>query len=315
MNYYDVVRAPEARNPMYGKTHVFKVPFRMAIVGSSGSGKTNTLLSILDAMPDTFVRVILCVKSADEPLYNLLRQKMTPEQLMILENGEIPNIKDISLPDTQTKKSCATRFQPQLVIFDDLCLKKDQNAISEYFIRARKSNISCCYISQSFFKIPREARQQLGYIIIKKNAIMSDFARILKETGVPLKLEQLVRLYHEATQRFEDFFLIDTSEGQVYKTFSLTPMATSPIIEDAIIQRPPEDLQWLREDSVNKFVEILKEQNLNGEFDVRDLYMSYKDFVEKNHLQLTAKTRFGVILGKHFDSRRVNNKKTYFITS
>ena len=43
----------KSHNPHFDIHHI-KIPFRMLIIGSSGSGKTQTLLSLIYKMPDTF---------------------------------------------------------------------------------------------------------------------------------------------------------------------------------------------------------------------------------------------------------------------
>ena len=56
-------------NPHYDK-HRIKVPFRMLIVGASGTGKTSTLLNLIRAMPDTFSKICVITKCKNEALYS-----------------------------------------------------------------------------------------------------------------------------------------------------------------------------------------------------------------------------------------------------
>jgi ABC-type lipoprotein export system ATPase subunit len=64
----------ESHNPHFDKHHI-KVPFRACIVGSSGAGKTSTLLTLISLMPDTFEKIVIVTKNKDEPLYNFLYEK------------------------------------------------------------------------------------------------------------------------------------------------------------------------------------------------------------------------------------------------
>ena len=41
------------------------------------------------------------------------------------------------------------------MIFDDLLLEK-QNKCESYYIRGRHSNVDCFYLSQNYFKLPRQ---------------------------------------------------------------------------------------------------------------------------------------------------------------
>ena len=42
-----------------------------------------------------------------------------------------------------------------LMVFDDLLLEK-QNACEKYYVRGRHSNVDCFYLSQNYFKLPRQ---------------------------------------------------------------------------------------------------------------------------------------------------------------
>jgi len=41
------------------------------------------------------------------------------------------------------------------MVFDDLMLEK-QNKCEAYYIRGRHSNVDCFYLSQNYFKLPRQ---------------------------------------------------------------------------------------------------------------------------------------------------------------
>ena len=73
-NYYEVMNKKyhlKNHNPNY-EIHHIKVPFRMLIVGNSGSMKTNTLLNLLNIMTGTFESIFYITKNKDEPLLNFL---------------------------------------------------------------------------------------------------------------------------------------------------------------------------------------------------------------------------------------------------
>ena len=60
-----------------------------------------------------------------------------------------------------------------LMIFDDLLLEK-QNKCESYYIRGRHSNVDCFYLSQNYFKLPRQTiRENANFICLfsqdKKN--------------------------------------------------------------------------------------------------------------------------------------------------
>jgi hypothetical protein len=102
----------QTHNPHFDKHHI-KVPFRACIVGSSGSGKTSTLLSLISLTPDTFSKIVIVTKNKDEPLYSFLYDKTGGEDgiLKILEPDKdgIPDINRELSPETNS-----------LLVFDNL---------------------------------------------------------------------------------------------------------------------------------------------------------------------------------------------------
>ena len=96
-----------------------------------------------------------------------------------------------------------------LVVLDDLVLAKDQSRIENYYIRARKLNVSVIYISQSYFRIPKIIRQNLSYLVLLKLSGNRELNLILSEGGLGLCREQLLSLYNYATTEKFNALVID----------------------------------------------------------------------------------------------------------
>jgi GTPase SAR1 family protein len=192
--------------------HGITVPFRMLIIGASGSGKTNWLLELIHRMSGTFTNIVVCLRSKDEPLYNYLESKIKEglEFYEVQSSTDIPNLDDLE-PQT-------------LIVFDDLISagKDVQTKIAEYYIRARKKQVSCIYISQSYFAIPKIIRQQANYIVLKKINSSKDLTLILKEFPLDIKIEELKRIYAEASKGIEQFLLIDINKNEFRKNWEVT---------------------------------------------------------------------------------------------
>lgn len=198
-------------NPNFEK-HGLKLPFRMLICGNSGAGKTQTLLNILYNMGSTFQNIIIITKNKDEPLYNFMEDKLGDQGLRILEGiDNAPNLDDLD-KDEQT-----------LIVMDDLVLEKNQSALENYFIRARKLNCSLIYISQSYYRVPRIIRQNLNYLIIKQLSSLKDLYRIMSEYSLGVDKTQLADMYKSSTATKQDFLLIDMDtdpENRFRKNFN-----------------------------------------------------------------------------------------------
>lgn len=191
-------------NPSYDKCKI-KHPFRMAIVAQSGGGKTTVITDLIYRMQNTFGLIVLCIKHADEPLYNYLRSKVKPESIEVYENGEVPPVNRYKDFDGQV-----------LIIFDDLVNegRKTQDAIKEYFIRGRKGcknnqGISMAYLSQSYYGIQKMIRIQCNYIILKKLNSTKDLNMIMKDFSLGLEKDYLIELYKFCTDDMGSFLLVD----------------------------------------------------------------------------------------------------------
>ena len=96
-----------------------------------------------------------------------------------------------------------------LVVFDDLVLTKDQSRIANYYIRARKLNCSVCYLSQSYFSIPKIIRQNCTYLVLLKLSGARELNLILAEGGLGIDKNELLRIYKEATAEKFSPLIID----------------------------------------------------------------------------------------------------------
>lgn len=202
----------EYNNPHYD-IHGFEVPFRACICGGSGTKKGSTLLNIIEKMPDTFNKVILCIPNSDEPLYNWAERTLG-DLLEIYQGIEnIPQIEDLE------------DYGSVLIIFDDFVCntEREQTLIKEYFMRSRKGSdgISCIYITQSFFDTPSFVRKQLSDLVLKKLSDSRDLSEILRRCSIGNK-ELLVEIYRVCTDNPDDFLMIhmkQPSENMFWKSF------------------------------------------------------------------------------------------------
>jgi ABC-type dipeptide/oligopeptide/nickel transport system ATPase component len=123
----------KSHNPHYDKHHI-KLPFRLLICGSSGSGKTQTLLSLLYNMPNTFENIFITTKNKDEPLYNYLEEKLGKKGLKITEG--IDKLPDLDKLDKETQT---------LIVMDDLVGEKNQKPMEDYFLSKKEERFPCLY--------------------------------------------------------------------------------------------------------------------------------------------------------------------------
>lgn len=221
INFYDLVHKKHKKkyhNPTYGKAHYFNIPFRMIIAGSSGSQKTLTLLNIIHRMPDTFEKIIICIKTINEPLYLHLIENIPTNLIEVYESDKKNGV--VNIPSVDNYKNTNQQI---LIVFDDLMLedKKTQQKIAEYYIRGRKigGGISCVYISQSYYRIPKTIRINCNYLILKTLSSTRDLNMVMSDTSLSLTKKELNAVYKDATKEQGGFLLIDLDHNKFYKNF------------------------------------------------------------------------------------------------
>jgi len=208
INFYEHVKSEKVINPGFA-SHGIKVPFRMLMAAPSGSGKTNALCNLILTLDKTFHEILVCVKSADEPLYRLLGDRLE-QNVHFFEDGEVPPIGDFSIKDHKTGKLKRIDKLQRLMIFDDLILDRSANrAAAEYYIKARKLGFSLCYIGQSYYQIPKMVRDNCQYFVLGRNLLKKDLRMILTVFPTEMSLEQFSQLYNELTAEPLDVINID----------------------------------------------------------------------------------------------------------
>ena len=185
-------------NPNFN-LHKLKIPMRMCIVAPSGSGKTNflcNLISVFSSGKGTFQSITIITRNKDEPLYRWITSKC--DSIIIKEGVE----------NTPPLDKFDKDFN-HLVCFDDLVLAKDLSKVENYYIRARKLGVSCIFLSQSFFKIPKIIRNNCSYMVLLKLSGNREVNVILSEFGLGVTKDQLLEIYKYATKEKMSPLIID----------------------------------------------------------------------------------------------------------
>lgn len=193
------------------------LPFRMLIVGASGSGKTNMLMNLIKDI-NAFDRYYLYAKALEEPLYKFfidsLRKVEKKTGTKILEVSD--NIKSIVPVSSLNKNS------RNLLIVDDMVQEKSKDlaAVGEHWIRGRKENESCIFISQSYYGVPSIMRKNSDLIVLKKISTNRDLQRISAEYTLNITEDTLRDLYNASTAKSKfDFLLIDLATNDANLRF------------------------------------------------------------------------------------------------
>ena len=139
-------------------------PYRILIIGSSGSGKTNTLLNLINEQKD-IDKIYLYAKDLSESKYEYLIKNRENAGIKYLNDSkafiECSNTMNDIYENINNYNS--NRKRKILIVFDDMIAdfmtnKKFQLLIKELFIRCRKLNISLVFITQSYLSVPKDVR-------------------------------------------------------------------------------------------------------------------------------------------------------------
>ena len=101
----------------------------------------------------------------------------------------------------------------KLVIFDDYMCEKNQDRLIEYFIRGRNRNCSVIYLSQSFYKTPKDIRLNCSHFCLFDAQTKRERREICNELDI--NSEQ----YESGTREPYSFLYVDKPKKRCAKNF------------------------------------------------------------------------------------------------
>ena len=107
------------------------------------------------------------------------------------------------------------RDKKVLIVFDDMIAdimrsEKFKAIVKELFIRCRKLNISIVFITQSYFRTPKDARLNSTHYIIMKIGNKKELKSIAEENSGHLDFKELLKIYNYCTDKPYSFMMVDT---------------------------------------------------------------------------------------------------------
>ena len=192
-------------------------PYRILIIGGSGSGKTNALLNLINNQPD-IDEIYLYVKDPYEKKYQYLinkREKVglnhfnDPKAFMEYSNDMQDVYKNIEDYNPVKKRKI-------LIVFDDMIADMTNNnklnlVITELFIRGRNLNISIVFITQSYFKVPKDVRLNSTHFFIMKIPNKRELQQIALNHSSYIDLKDFMNIYKKCTTEPYSFLVNDTT--------------------------------------------------------------------------------------------------------
>ena len=174
--------------------------YRILIIGGWRSGKTNALFNLINEQPDTD-KIYLYAKGPYEAKYQYLINKSGSIRLKYFNGPKafIEYLNDLKDVYKNINEYNIDKERKILIAFDDMIgdmihNNKLNSIVTEWFIRGRKLNISLVFITQSYFKVPKDVRLKTTHFFIMK---------------IPDKTElQQIAINHSSYIDFKDFIKI-----------------------------------------------------------------------------------------------------------
>ena len=199
INFHDIVhenKIKHNKNWPYIPDH----PYIILIKGGSGSEKTNLLLNLIVNRLD-IDKIYSYAKDLNESKYQYLINKR--------EGAGINHFKDLKAFIKYSDDMCniyrnINHYNPDkenkiLIVFDDMIAdmiqnKKLNSIVTELFIRGRKLNISLVFITQSYFKVPKDVRLNTTHFFITKILSKRELQQIAINHSSDISTENFVNI-------------------------------------------------------------------------------------------------------------------------
>ena len=192
-------------------------PFRILIIGGSGSGKKNALLNLVSNQPD-IDKIYLYAKDPYKAKYQYLINKR--EKVGLNHYDDLKAFIEYSTYMQDVYKNIdeynTDRERKVLIAFDDMIAdminnKKINLIVTELFIRDRNLNISLVFITQSYFKVPKDVRLNSTHFFIMKIPNKRELQQIALNHSSDINSKDLIKIYKKYTAEPYSFLVNDVT--------------------------------------------------------------------------------------------------------
>ena len=163
------------------------------------------------------IKYILYAKDTDEKKYQYLINKRGQAGIKDLNDPHafIEYSSDMNDVIDDINNYNKNRDKKVLIIFDDMIAdimrsEKFKAIVKELFTRCRKLNISIAFITQSYFRTPKDARLNSTHYILMKIGNKKELKSIAEENLGHLDFKDFLKIYNYCTKEPYCFMMIDT---------------------------------------------------------------------------------------------------------
>ena len=189
-------------------------PYRILIIGGSGSGKTNALLNLINNQPD-INKVYWYAKDPYEAKYQYLINKVDlnhyDDPKAFIKNSN--DMQDVYKTDKEyniDKERKILRFFDD-IIADMINHKKLNSIVTDLFIRGRKLNISLVFITKSYFKVPKNVRLNSTHFSIMNIPNKKEIQQIALNQSSDISSKDFSKICKKCTAERYSFLVDDAT--------------------------------------------------------------------------------------------------------
>ena len=189
-------------------------PYRILIIGGSGSGKA--LLNSINEQDD-IDKIYLYAKDLSEPKYQFLIEKREYVRIKYLNDSkafiECSNTMNDVYKNIDDYNS--TRKRKILIVFGDMIAdimtnKKISSGCERIVYWMQKINVSLVFITQSCFSVPKDVRlNSIPYLIMKISK--RELQNIAINHSADIDYKDFMKIYRECTKELYSFLTVDTT--------------------------------------------------------------------------------------------------------
>ena len=192
-------------------------PYRISIIEGSGSGKTNLLLNLTENQPD-IDKIYLYTKDLYKAKYQYLIIKREGVGINHFKNPKafIEYSNDMHNVYKNINDYNVDKDHKILMVFDDMIAdiiknKKLSSIVTELFIRGKKLNIFLVFITQSYFKVPKDVRLNTTNFLILKIPNKRELQQIAINHSSDISIKDFENIYRKCAAERYSFFVNDTT--------------------------------------------------------------------------------------------------------
>ena len=199
MTNFDSIMSENNKNHNKKWLYIPDHPYRILMIRGSGSGKTNTLLNLINEQRD-IDKTYLYAKDLSGSKYEYLIKKGIKHVNDSNAFIECSNTMDDIYENIDNYNP--SRKRKILIIFDDMITdimtnEKFQSIIKELFIRCRKLKISLVFIPQSYFSVPKDVTLNSAHYFLMKINNKRESQNIAINHSADIDYKDFIKIYTE----------------------------------------------------------------------------------------------------------------------